>query len=173
MNNIAEIMTTNVNGATFISMDTTTNVKLTGGMKNPLQGKVTKQQVGSGVMVFQNKNTNGYQNMINKRLAQEGKNPESFSLGPRTWGSRIKDTPFVEHKGKHYLEVIFLHSGTVSYFVDGVETKPSAIRGFPEPKVSAKQGGLDKKVIIRSFGIESIDRLTINKQQFTDLEFVL
>lgn len=171
-NNIAQIMTENVNGTTFISMDTETSVKLTGGKKNPLQGRVTKQQRGSVVMVFQNKNANGYENMVKKHLIEEGKDPESFQLGPRKWGERITDTPFIEHKGKHYLEVIFLHAGETIYYVDGVETDSSQIEGLPVRK-EGEQGGVSNKVVIRTFSIDSIKRLTVNKQQYTDLVFEL
>ena len=110
-----------VNGASFVSIDTLTDVKLLGGKKNPMIGRVTKRGVGHSVMVFQNKKTNGYEAMVQRRLEKEGKNPESFTLGPRQWGTRITDTPFVEHNGQTYLEVIFLKSGKVDYLVDGQE----------------------------------------------------
>lgn len=172
MNNIAQIMTDNVNGTTFVSMDTQTNVKLTGGKKNPLQGRVTKRQVGSVVMVFQNKNiTSGYEQMIHRRLEKEGKDPQSFVLSERKWGTRLKGSPFVEHKGEYYLEVIFLHGGRVAYFVDDIETNPSVIEGLPQKKSEGEQGGLENKVVIRTFKVSSIKSLTINKQTFTDLYY--
>ena len=95
-----------VNGASFISIDTLTNVKLTGGKKNPFQGRVTKRVTGSSVMVFQNKNSNGYENMVKRRLQQEGVNPNTFTLSPRAWGQRVPNTCIVEHNGDLYAEVI-------------------------------------------------------------------
>ena len=72
-----------VSGSSFVGIDTVTVPVLTGGKKNPHAGRVTKVMVGASVMVFQNKNSNGYENMVQRRLAKEGKNPESFVLGHR------------------------------------------------------------------------------------------
>lgn len=171
MTNLYTLLTENVNGTTFISIDTETVVKLKGGKSNPFQGRVTKRVCGSNVMVFQNKNTNGYQAMVERRLEKEGKNPQSFKLSPRTWGQRIPNTPFVEHKGNYYLEVIFLKAGTVQYLVDGVVTNPSKIEGLETSKQEGEQGGLEDKVIIRTFKIDSIKHITINKNTYADLTF--
>ena len=153
-----------VNGNSFISITTETIVKLPGGKKNPLQGLVTKRTTGSNVMVYQNKTTNAYENMVNKRLAQEGKNPGSFTVGPRTWGTRVPNTPFVEHNGQLYLEVIFLHCGEVKYFAGETEIDPSPL-DLPNHE-EGEQGGLNDKVIIRTFKVESIKAITINKQHY-------
>lgn len=63
----------NVNGASFVSISTVTTPKLTGGKSNPHQGRVQKVMTSANVMVFQNKNSNGYENMVNRRLIAEGK----------------------------------------------------------------------------------------------------
>jgi hypothetical protein len=154
-----------INGASFIGLDTLTTVKLTGGKSNDQQGRVQKCTVGSSVMVFQNKNVNGYQNMVKRRLQSEGKNPDTFELKPRTWGVRIDGTPLVEHKGEYYLEVIFLVGGETSYLLDGKPVKKDLINGLPKKK-EGSQGGLDDKVIIRSYKIGSISRITINKETY-------
>jgi hypothetical protein len=155
-----------VNGASFISIDTLTEVKLTGGKKNPMQGRVTKAMVGASVMVFQNKKSNAYENMVQRRLVQEGKDPASFELSPRKWGQRIPNTPFVEHNDQIYLEVIFLKSGKVTYLVDGLPFD-GEIEGLPsnEPDEDS-QGGLSNKVIVRSFKAASIKRIRVDHQEF-------
>lgn len=163
MLSVREIMTDKVNGATFIAIDTETAVTLAGGKKNPLQGRVTKVTIRSNVMVFQNKNTNAYENMVQRRLVQEGKDPSSFELSPRKWGVREKGTPFVTHNDNEYLEVIFLKCGDVHYRVDGVVTAKDQIPGLPERSQEAEQGGLDQKVIIRTYAVESILSITIDK----------
>lgn len=173
MTNLATLLTDNVNGATFISIDTITNVKLNGGKSNPLQGKVQKKVVGSNVMVFQNKNGSSYEAMVKRRLTKEGKNPSSFKLQPRTWGTRLRDSPFVEHKGEYFIEVIFLHKGKTTYLVNGIETDKNKIIGFPSHKDEAQQGGLDDKVIIRTYKTDSIKAITINKKTYTNLSFTL
>jgi len=151
-----------VNGATFAGLDTVTQVKLKGGKKNPLQGRVTKKTQGSTVMLFTNKNSNGYANMVKRRLEKEGKDAGSFELKPRTWGQRIDNTPFVEHKEKKYLECVFIKGGKSVYMVDDTEVDANEIEGLDNPKVAdVSQGGLDNKVIIRTYAIESIEKMRV------------
>ena len=154
-----------INGASFIGIDTLTDVKLTGGKKNPMQGGVQKAVIGSSVMVFSNTNSNGYENMVERRLIAEGKDPQSFSLQPRVWGTRIENTPLIVHNDEYYLEVIFLKAGETSYFFNGKPIKKDLIEGLPE-KAEGEQGGLDNKVIIRTYKVASIGRITINKETY-------
>jgi hypothetical protein len=154
-----------INGASFIGLDTITTPKLSGGKGNSMQGRVQKCAVGNSVMVFQNKNSNAYEGMVRRRLEAEGKNPDSFSLSEKTWGTRIAGTPMVEHKGEYYLEVIFLKAGETSFLLDGRPIKKEFIEGL-DTKEEGTQGGLDNKVIIRTFKAESISRITINKEVY-------
>ena len=98
----------NISGASFVGIDTLTKVTLSGGKKNPQQGRVQKRMTGASVMCFQNKTVNGYEAMIQRRLVAEGKDPNSFQHGERAWGVRIPNMPIVEHKVFYYLVVIFL-----------------------------------------------------------------
>lgn len=162
-----------INGATFMGIDTLTSVKLKGGKKNPFQGRVTKQMVGAVVESFTNKNSNGYANMVNRRLEKEGK--ESFTLGSRAWGTRIDGEPVIVHTNKegvtkHYLEMIFIKPGKVTYFVDGIETPKEEIEGLDSSE-EGKQGSLEDKVIIRSVALENITGLRVNKQSYTGTFF--
>ena len=168
-NSIVQVLET-VNGASFAGMDTLTNVTLKGGKSNPMQGRVTKAVKGSSVMVFTNKKSNGYENMVKRHLEAEGKDPDSFELGPRAWGTRLPELPLVEHKGEVYLEVIFLKAGEVTYLLDGIPTPKDMIQGLEE-KEEGHQGGLSesKKVIIRTYKLPSIKRLRMNGQEYTDL----
>ena len=159
-----------INGASFIGIDTLTDVTLKGGKANSMQGLVQKANIGSSVMVFQNKNSNGYENMVRRRLEAEGKNTD-FEVKPRVWGQRIEGTPIVHHVDKkgnenYYLEVIFLKSGDVSYSLSSKPIKKSLIEGLEDDKEEGVQGGLDNKVIIRSYKIASISRITINKDTY-------
>lgn len=169
MHQLQTILAT-VNGASFIAIDTLTNVTLKGGKSNPFQGRVTKANVGSSVMVFQNKHTNAYENMVKRRLEAEGKDPQSFELSARKWGTRIPETPFVEHNGKLYLEVIFLKPGRVDLLVDGLpydQKKHGDIPGLPEDAPSEEsQAGLENKVIVRTYAVESIKRIRVNQQEY-------
>ena len=86
-------------------------MKLTGGKKNPFQGRVKKITDGANVMIFSGTAQNGYENMVKRRMLEEGKDPDTFVLGKRAWGTRIGETPFIEHNGKHYLECVFISPG--------------------------------------------------------------
>lgn len=159
----------NVSGASFVGIDTLTEVKLLGGKGNPMQGRITKGMVGAQVMVFQNKNINGYEAMVQRRLVAEGKNPATFELKPRAWGVRVPNMPIVEHfkdgKTAYYLEVIFLKPGKVEYFLDGQHIDKADIIGLNE-KADVGQAGLDNAVIIRSFKAESITAVRIDETEW-------
>ena len=152
-------------GGTFVGMDTATPVTLKGGKKNPQQGRVTKVMQGAQVMSFSNTNGSAYDKMVKRRLAAEGKDPESFKLSPRAWGERMAGTPFVEHKGEHYLEVIFLRAGTVQYQLDGQPVDIAEIQGLPD-KREGEQGGLEHKVVIRTFKLENVTALRAYGQEW-------
>ena len=151
-----------VNGATFAGLDTVTDVNLKGGKKNPFQGRVTKMTKGSTVMLFTNKNSNAYENMVKRRLEEEGKEASSFELKPRAWGQRIPNSPFVEHNEKKYIECIFIKGGESVFMVDGEVFDKDQIEGMPESNSSEEsQGGLDNKVIIRTYAIDSIAEMRV------------
>lgn len=172
MSNLKEVLA-KVNGATIISLDTITVPKLKGGKNNPHRDLVAKIMTGSSVMVFQNKNSSGYDNMVRRRLVAEGKNPESFVLGPRSWGTRLPNTPIVHHINKDgeenfYLEVIFLKPGEVKYQLNGVDIAKEDIIGLDD-KDESEQGGLDDKVIIRTFNVAAIQNIRAFGETFTDV----
>lgn len=145
-----------VSGNSIISIDSETIPVLTGGKKNPFQGRARKIVIGSNVMVFQNKTINAYDAMVKRRLQKEGKDPDNFQLSPRTWGERVPNSPFVVHNGEQYLEVIFLRPGRTVYEVDGIVTEPQFIDGLSLDRHEAEQGGLDNKVVIRTYKFSSV-----------------
>lgn len=171
MSNKLQQLLSNVSGNTIISLDTVTVPKLKGGKKNPMQGLVQKKMKSINVMVFTNEQSNGYENMVNRRLEKEGFEPKSFEVGPRAWGQRIPNTPFVLHNDQLYLEVIFLKSGKPSYtLLDAAGNEhgifEEEIEGLPESKESEDgQGGLSDKVIIRTFKADNIKAITINGEK--------
>ena len=169
--NLASLLINGVNGSTFISINTSTEPRMNGGKSNPFKGHVRKITEKANVMVFQNKNINAYEAMVQRRLTKEGKNPLSFQLSPRVWGHRIPNTCFVEHNGQYYLEVIFLNNGHTHYELDGVPTPPIKQWNLTDHTNESEQGGLDDKVIIRTFKVENITSITINKTTYSDLYF--
>jgi hypothetical protein len=164
----------NFKGSQIIGLDTVTEVKLLGGMKNPMKGKITKMTEGSKVMIFTS--SKGFKNMVNRRLKVQAAGELTtielfetiakgeFQPGPRQWGKRIDGTPFVEHKGKTYLECIFLKPGKSTYYLDGQVIEKKDIIGLPEKK-EGDQGGLKNKVIIRTFALDSIMRVRKSGQE--------
>jgi hypothetical protein len=165
-----ETILRNLNGATFIGMDTETIPTLLGGKKNPMKGRVKKHNTGASIMIFQNKFQNGYVNMVRRHLVNEGKEATDFQLSPRKWGERLEGLPIVAHKGTRYLEVIFLKPGMSSYTLDGTPIDKSEIIGLKD-KESGSQGGLsdENKVHIRTFKMESIKRLRVNGVDYTNI----
>lgn len=153
------------NGCTFASLDTITNVSLKGGKKNPYQGRVTKRTSNNQVMLFTNEKSNGYENMVKRRLEAEGKDPNSFTVGSLKWGKRVENTPFIEHNGNYYLQVIFNKGGTSNYYVDNKLVDPSTIEGLPEkkePSEDNKQGlSAENQVVVRTFAIDSIAAIRV------------
>lgn len=160
-------------GASFIGLDTETVVPLLGGQGNPFRGRLKKITIGSNVMVFQNRHSNGYENMIRRRMANEGLDPDTFNLQPRKWGTRVPNFPIVTHekdgKTNLYLEVIFIRAGHVKYVLDDVHSvDPVAIEGFKKPDEpdDMSQGGLNRKVIIRTYGVDSILCIRVDHNEF-------
>ena len=151
-----------LSGNTFIGLTTETVPKLTGGKKNAMQGRVTKRTISS-VQIFQG--TSGYANKVNRRLESEGK--DAFTVGPRAWGERIDGTPFVTHKGNDYLEVIFNKVIASEYFLDGLVVAKDSIVGLPASKPEGKQGGLDDKVVIRTYALSSIRELRAFGEEYS------
>jgi hypothetical protein len=152
----------------IVGITTETPVTLTGGKKNPLQGRVVKRLLSGNVILFCNRESNGYENMVRRRLEKEGISADNFTLGERKWGNRIKGTPYVAHKGNLYLETIFLSKPTkIEYLVDGKVTDKKDIIGLPEKKQEGEQGGLINSVIVRDYKTENIKAIRVNGKEFT------
>lgn len=165
--NILELLIEHeINGATPISITTETIPVLKGGKSNPMKDRVIKRMEKANVMIFQNKKVNGYEAMIERRLKAEGKDPNSFQLGPRQWGTRREGMPFVDHNGNVYLEVIFLKTGKVTYWLDGEEIDRNDVQGLDTSKEEGDQGGLENKVIIRTFNIENVKEISIGGDHY-------
>jgi hypothetical protein len=166
-----------VRGTSFVGLDTTTPVKVNKTLKNdegktipnPHHGRITKQMIGGGGSVSQNKTVNAYQNKVNKGLVNEGKSPD-FVVGPRKWGVRHSELPIVTLRDNVYLELIFQQKGKVQYFLDNQPIEKDDILGFTQPKPSkGQQGGLEELVIIRTFDVTNIDRIRVFGKTYTNI----
>lgn len=97
----------NYRGCSFVGIDMLTTVKLTGGKKNPMQGRVQKIHTDFVVMLFSNKNRSAYGSMVNRRLEQENKEG-NFEPSSLPWGVRTKNTAHIENKGTDYVQTIYV-----------------------------------------------------------------
>lgn len=168
--NLNEVIS-NVKGTTFAGITTKTVQTLKGGKSNPMQGRVEKLSEDANIVVYSNSEKSGYAAMVKRRMIKEGKDPEEFQMKPRAWGVRVGNSPFIEHKGKYYLECIFMSPGKVTYLLDGNPIDPENIDGFPEKKEKTEtyeksQGGIDDKIIIRTFDLGSIVSLKLKNEVF-------
>lgn len=172
-----------INGAEFASIDTLTMVPLNktlggrGTGANPHFGKIFKRAEGISVMVYTNKKSNAYENMVKRRLTKEGQDPNQFELGERAFGTRIKDTCFIEHTLKDgtyqmYLEVICMSNAKrVEYMqlTDKglVPIAKEEIIGMRDSEPNPEgQGGLEDKVIVRTFKVENVKRIRTDKKEY-------
>ena len=158
-----------VKGTTFAGLTTKTEVKLKGGKKNPMQGRVQKLTENANVMVFSNSEKSGYGEMVKRRMISEGKDPADFQMKPRAWGTRIGKSPFIEHNGNKYFECIFVSPGKSTYLLDGEPIEKEHIEGLPEPKEKTEgetksQGGIENKVILRTFNLSSIVSIKLKNE---------
>lgn len=107
-----------IQGCTFATLDTITE---------PSNG-ITKMTQGERVILFTNKKSSGYDNMVRRRLEAAGKNPDNFVLGDLPWGTRLPNSPLIEHKGKYYLQCVRLADGQSKYFIGSREVRdPSGL----------------------------------------------
>lgn len=128
---------------------------------NPYFDKVTKFMKAN---VFINFN---YENSVNKVLDKEGKEPD-FKASSRVWGTRIKGTPLVEHKGNYYLECRFLKYCKSTYIFDNHTIPESILNDYVyEGNNHEKQGvEYEHEIILRDFKIESILQIKFNKEVY-------
>jgi hypothetical protein len=152
-----------IKGSTFASLDTITEVKLKGGKKNPMLGRVTKHTVGNRVQLFTSHK--GYMNMVNRRLEAEGK-VANFEPKPLPWGARIEDSPLIEHNGKFYLQMIFQKGGTSTYMLDNKPIDKALIEGLDEKDITAGRTGLEDSnaIVVRTFALDSIREIRMMGQ---------
>jgi hypothetical protein len=140
-----------IRGGTFASLDAETF---------PYPG-IKKVTTGEQVMLFTNKGGSAYERLVKRRLEQAGKNPANFVLGDLAWGERVPDSPLIHHRGKHYLQVIEINPGvSVYYFTTGKEVPDPEGLGLVRRR--SNQGlAPDDEVIVRTYKLDNIIRLTL------------
>jgi hypothetical protein len=141
-------------GARFVTIIAETRVKLC----TTHFGKVTKRSRVNGVIGF------SYSNSVNRQRGRECERPSDFELfvaQPRTWGTRLEGLPFVEYKGRFYLEVKVERSLGYNYF-DGAgnEIATDEIEPYLLPWRASRTQDLEKEVILRDYSLANILEVT-------------
>jgi hypothetical protein len=138
-----------IQGCTFASIDAETE---------PSKG-IHKVTTGIRVILFTNKKSSGYENMVKRRLIEAGKNPDNFVLGDLPWGQRLENSPLIENKGKFYLQCILLTEGTSKYYIGDREISGNGLglRGrFPNQGLPPGD-----EVLVACYNIDSIKRIAV------------
>lgn len=167
-----------INGCTFASLDTWTEPAIRGGRDNPFVGHILKHTIGRSVMLFTG--SLGYENMVRRRLEREGLDPDGFILSNRPWGERLPGTPYVNHKGRLYLECILRGFGQEEYRWNGARNEAveaiSGVSSIHDPipreviiglkdRSEAEQGGLANKVELRVYDLDHIEAIRLMKEE--------
>lgn len=143
----------------WAGVDYISDVKLAGGKKNVMQGRV--QKVVTNARVFLGAS---YEKMVRRRQAEEGLTAD-FVPSPRTWGEYVGEYPIVRHEKngevKFYLQVIFdeTKKPNVQYLLDGQPIEKNQIEGLPPESEGGKQGDIERKVIPRSITLTSLTEI--------------
>lgn len=143
-----------INGCTFATIDAET-------VPSPGIRKVT---TGKRVILFTNKKSSGYDNMVRRRLIEAGKNPDNFGLGDLPWGTRVPDSPLITHGPKTYLQVIELHPGASRFFL--LDGKEVAEKDLNLRSRRTNQGlSEEDEVLVCAYNIENITRIVLMNEQ--------
>ena len=145
---------------------------------NPFVGKLFKVSTVSGTINWQ------YGHEVNRQRQREGgfeivngqpviATVDEFKSHPRKWGQRIENSPFVEHKGQHYLELKVSESNGHEYrdenneLVTG-ETLEHAKTFFPKRNESSRQK-VENKIVLRDYRLDRVTAITLHDSGMTFL----
>lgn len=132
---------------------------------NPFYSKIIKYQKLKVNFGF------NYQNAINGRRKREGK-PDDFQAAKRTWGRKIKGTPFIEHKNMFYLECNVLETLESTLInIDDVDMSEDEIKKAIAPFLKSKsvgksKQGLDNELIYRAIRFDHIAQFKMRGKSY-------
>ena len=147
-------------GSVVYKITTESEERLSGGKKNDMQGRVKKRTIDSIVKIYNGDFESVFSRLMNEEYQKAGID-KIYEPKQRTWGERIKGTPFIEHKDEIYVEVFFVKSGRVVYLLDDKEIDKSDIVGLKESTTRKFVGDSDSgefvpNVIVRTYKLNSI-----------------
>jgi hypothetical protein len=137
---------------------------------NPFCGKVVKVQDLSASVGSWN-----YQRAVNNRRQKEWQKallsdettpqPAEFVSEARKWGTRVPNTPFVEHKGQLYVE-LSVHKCLRQVYLDdqGNPVSKELLEPYLPKKKEGERQELDNPIILRDVKVENIVSVTYGGQ---------
>jgi len=143
---------------------------------NPYLGKLFKVSTVSGTLNWH------YTAEVNKQRDREGgfeivdgvptvKEVETFVAKERKWGTRLPNSPFVEHKGNFYLEMKVNESQGHQYrdenneLVEGEALEKR--KAFFSKKSSSSRQGVENQIILRDYRFDRITAITLHDSKAT------
>jgi len=145
---------------------------------NPFIGKLFKVSTVSGKINWQ------YGHEVNRQRQREGgfdivdgqpvvASVDTFKSHPRKWGQRIENSPFVEHKGQHYLELKVSEAHGHEYRDENNEpvtgdSLAHAKTFFPKRSESSRQK-VENKIVLRDYRLDRVTALTLHDSGMTFL----
>lgn len=146
-----------IHGATFATLDAETKTN-----------SLTKIVKGLRVILFRTTGGSGYENMVKKRLAEAGLNPDAFKVSPLPWGKRLDDLPLITKDGKFYLQCIPLSEPKAEYFLPGgIPVSDPSVFGIRERQRNPDLPE-DKQVFVSCYNIENINRIALMGEEVFD-----
>lgn len=142
---------------------------------NPYFGKVFKVSTVSGLMNW------SYARQVNLQRQREGglivvdglpqiKTTENFVSHERKWGTRLKNSPFVEHKGEFYLELMVQEAIRHEYRDEtGEPFDVELIRPYLQRTSRSNRQGTDKEVILRDYRLDRVIAVTFPDRKMSFL----
>lgn len=149
---LSELLATK-RGCQFITM-TCRTVPAMNKRGNPLFGRLEKLATVNGAINW------NYTNAVNNRRRREGVTP-NFTAEPRVWGVRLPGLPFVEYKGKLYLELKVERSVEYVYLVDGKITPKEKVTPYLIQSTGNPRQDLIKEVMLRDYALETIEQIKV------------
>lgn len=127
---------------------------------NP-HGAITKKAVINGMIGWI------YENSVNNQRQREGLEPD-FEAMPRAWGERIKGTPLVLHKDRHYLEVKVERNLDTTYYraSDGEEIPEEEVKPFLPARSKNERAGTEKDIRLADYGIDNILEIKMDGEHY-------
>jgi hypothetical protein len=145
-------------GAEVVTITAVTKVELAADGRAAL-GTVYKRSIVNGMVNWK------YESSVNKQREREGLATD-FEAMPRKWGVRVDGTPFVEHKGKDYLELKVQNPLGHEY----VDAQGNALaRELVEqylPAKGASRQGVRREVMLRDYSFESLRAVAMRGETY-------